>query len=369
VGVEEELLLVDPATRRTTASSAAVLDYSERSGTSGSAELQREQIEIETKPCSTLADLAEEIQRQRRSVIEAAHRAGSEVVALGTSPLPVDPSLTAGSRYAEMAQRFAATAHEALTCGCHVHVEVDSDTEGVAVLNRIRPWLPSLLAISANSPFWQGEDTGYVSFRSQAWARWPSAGPPGDFGSPEDYHAVVSEMLASGVPLDKKMVYFDARLSDAYPTVEVRVADVCLAGDDAVLVAALTRALVETAAADWRSGAPYRPTRIETARLAMWRAGRSGLSGELVDPRSGRPAPAGEVLDALIEHTRPALADAGELDLVTGRLSDVRRRGGGSARQREAWESAGRLEDVVTAAVRATAAPLGPWTTPSSAAD
>ncbi|MDQ2706250.1 MAG: glutamate--cysteine ligase [Actinomycetota bacterium] len=361
VGVEEEFLLVDPDSGRARACSAAVLRFSEGAVVTGSAELQREQIEIETRPCSSLAELAGEIGRQRRSVVEVAQRAGVEVVSLASSPLPADPSLSPGARYEWMGERFGVTAHEALTGGCHVHVEVDSDDEGVAVLNRIRPWLPSLLAISANSPFWQGEDTGYASFRSQAWTRWPSAGPTGDFESAQDYHTLVSEMLDCGVLLDEKMVYFDARLSQAYPTVEVRVADVCLRGDDAVLVAALTRALVETAAREWRCGGSYRPTRIEVMRLAMWRASRSGHSAELLDPRSGRPSPAEEVLAALIEHTRSALSDAGELELVAHWLCEVLSRGCGAAEQREIESSSGRLEAVVKAAASAMVADLQPW--------
>ena len=127
------------------------------------------------------------------------------------------------------------------------------EPEGVAVLDRIRGWLPCLLALSANSPFWQGHDSGYASFRSQVWGRWPSAGPTGLFGSAETYHATTRAMIASRTILDLGMVYFDARLSAQHPTVEVRVADVCLDADDAVLMAGLVRALVDTAARSWRA--------------------------------------------------------------------------------------------------------------------
>ena len=159
------------------------------------------------------------------------------------------PELTVKSRYQAMTEHFGLTTSEQLTCGCHVHVGVESPEEGVAVLDRIRPWLPVLLAISANSPYWQGQDTGYASFRSQAWNRFPSAGPTGVFGSVEGYRSYADALVATGVLLDHAMIYFDARLSDRYPTVELRVADT-------VLIATLARALVETAVTSWRHHAP-----------------------------------------------------------------------------------------------------------------
>jgi carboxylate-amine ligase len=149
-----------------------------------------------------------------------------------------------------------------------VHVSISSPDEGVAVLDRIRPWLPVLLAISANSPFWQGRDSAYASYRYQAWSRWPSAGPTEPFGSTEVYRQTVQQMVSTGALLDSGMVYFDARLSEHYPTVELRISDVCLYADDAALIAALARALVETEARLWRAGSAIPAHRIEMLRLA-----------------------------------------------------------------------------------------------------
>ena len=143
VGVEEELLLVEPGTR----------------------------------PCTTLDELEGELRRARAAAAEAAGRVGVQVAALGTSPVPVEPESVGQPRYQRMTEAFGLTAQEQLTCGCHVHVQVGSDEEGVAVLDRIQPWLAMLLALSANSPFWQGADSSYASFRYQAWGRWPCSGP------------------------------------------------------------------------------------------------------------------------------------------------------------------------------------------------
>ena len=217
-------------------------------------ELQRQQLETNTTVCRDLGELAREVRRCRSLAAEAAAEAGARVAALGTSPAPVLPQLVREGRYLRMARAFGITAQEQLTCGCHVHVGISSADEGVAVLDRIGPWLAVLLALSANSPFWQGRDTSYASFRYQAWGRWPTAGPTEPFGTAEAYRQTVRQMVGTGTLLDSGMVYFDARLSEHYPTLEVRIADVCLHADDAVLIAALCRALVETEARRWRAG-------------------------------------------------------------------------------------------------------------------
>lgn len=234
------------------------------------------------------------------------------------------------SRYLEMTRAFGLTAAEQLTCGCHVHVEVSSAEEGVAALDRIGPWLAVLLALSANSPFWQGRDSAYASFRYQAWGRWPSSGTPDVFGSAEAYRQTVRQMVRTGTLLDTGMVYFDARLSENYPTLEIRVADVCLHADDAVLLAALARALVDTEVRHWRAGGPVRHQRAELLRLARWRASRSGLGDALLNPVTGLPEPAAAVTNTLLDHIGDALAEAGERrhrHRAAGRRAGARQRG------------------------------------------
>lgn len=314
----------------------------------------RTTVETNTRPCTSLNELGSELRRWRRAAAQAARAGGAQVAALATSPLPVAPSITPNPRYREMVDKFGLTAEQQLTCGCHIHVEVGSDDEGVAVLDRIRGWLPTLLALSGNSPFWQGEDTGYASFRSQMQNRWPSAGPTELFGSAQNYHATVRAMVESGVLIDEGMIYFDARLSRNYPTVEVRVADVCLHSDDAVLLAGLTRALVETAARGWRADQSPTPFRVELLRLAAWRAGRSGLDGSLID-LTGWPAPAQRVVRALIEHVRPALEDLGEYEVVHALTDALFGRGNGATMQRDVCRRGGSLADVVADAVTRTA--------------
>ncbi|HEX3924200.1 MAG TPA: glutamate--cysteine ligase [Streptosporangiaceae bacterium] len=367
VGVEEELLLVDPETGRALAVAESVMQAAARAsaqpgaGPAGEAgellefELQRQQLETNTEPCAALDDLGREVRRCRAAAVGAAARAGSAVAALATSPAAVEPKVVGQSRYQRITDTFGLTAQEQLTCGCHVHVEIGSPDEGVAVLDRVGPSLATLLALSANSPFWQDTDSSYASFRYQVWGRWPSSGPTGAFGSARAYRETVGTMLSTSTLLDSGMVYFDARLSERYPTIEIRICDVCLYAEDAVLIAALCRALVETAAREWRAGTPAPNARAEVLRLAAWRASRSGLQDVLIDPVTWRPEPAAAVADALLRRVGDALADAGDTDTVADLLAAVLRRGNGAEFQRDAYRRSGDLAEVVSGAVTATA--------------
>jgi glutamate---cysteine ligase / carboxylate-amine ligase len=377
VGVEEELLVVDPsgrpvplgpdalevAARRGEGEDAEQHDRAEREDAPAdeadaahlAPELKAQQLELGTAVCRTLTDVDAELRHWRSRADAAASAVGARVAALATSPLSVEPVPTKGERYARLLDVFGQTAREMLTCGCHVHVSVAEDEEGVAVLNRIRPWLPVLTAMTANSPFWQGEDTGYASYRSQVWRRWPSAGPTDVFPDAAAYHRLVDDVLATDTVLDTGQVYFDARLSEKWPTVEVRTADVVLHVEDAVTLAGLVRGLVETAARDARAGNPPPDVSTEVLRLAAWRAGRSGLTGDLVHPRTGRPAAAADVMTAMLEHVRPALADAGDEQRVADGMATLLRRGTGADLQRRVHRETGDLAAVVRAAVDLTA--------------
>ena len=345
VGVEEEFLLV-------AADGSPVALAQAAAGGDIELELKEQMLETATNPSLQLGDLRREVHRQRRAAADAARSAGARLAALATSPLPVTSSVTARFRYHRIVAEYGLTAREQLTCGCHVHVEVSDDDEGVAVLDRIAPWLPVLLALSANSPFWQGEDTGYASYRSQVWQRWPTAGPTAPFGSGADYRQALDDLVATGAALDQAMVYFDARLSRRYPTVEIRVADVCLRAEDTLLIAALSRALVETAARAADAGEPPPRVRPELLRAASWGAARMGLRGPLLHPLRMRRAPAAEVVAALLAHVAPVLTEQGELEHVTHSWRALLARGTGAEEQR-CWAVDG-LAQVVDRAVSVT---------------
>ncbi|MFE9775250.1 glutamate--cysteine ligase [Streptomyces sp. NPDC005931] len=357
VGVEEELLLVDPETGEPRAMSAAVLARAVRQDADQDVfekELHEQMLEFATHPQSSMESLHAEIVRCRKEAAGHAEEIGCTVAALATSPLPVSPAIGVNRRYQWMERQYGIATREQLVMGCHVHVSVESDEEGVAVVDRLRPWLPVLAALSANSPFWQGKESGYASYRSRVWQRWPSAGPTEIFGSAERYHRRVADMVSTGVILDEAMIYFDARLSQTYPTVEIRVSDVCLHARTAGLIATLARGLVETAAREWRAGREPVDHSVSLLRLAAWQAARSGLTGELLHPRTMRRMPAETVVRTLLDHAAEALEDHGDLERAREDCAALLREGNGAQVQRELMERTGSLRDVVTECVRHT---------------
>jgi carboxylate-amine ligase len=355
LGIEEELLLLDPATRRVVPRAPHVLKEFREHGRGREQaraatdeldqELFRHQLETRTDPTRDVAEAFAQLVAARRTAGEAAGAAGLAIGAAAIVPLGGDQAVVSPSdRYRDMVDTFGEIARTGGTCGMHVHVGVDSDEEGVGVIDRMAPWLPVLLAFSANSPFADGRDTGYASWRAQVWSRWPSAGPTERFGSVAGYRAVCRSLIDTGAARDEGMLYFDARLSATQPTVEVRICDVCADPAEAVVVAALVRGLVETAATSW---ADREPTwRAEWLRAAQWRASRYGLGERLVHPISGDLRPAREVVDALVSAVEPALDEAGDLDRVRVGLERAIHENG-AARQRAAHERTGDVAGVV----------------------
>ncbi|ACQ78535.1 glutamate--cysteine ligase GCS2 [Beutenbergia cavernae DSM 12333] len=363
VGVEEEYILAGPDGRPVARAAAvltndAVATFAHPEAAPGDLdeEFFQQQIEIGTPICSTLAEVSDALRACRARADAAAAHVRAGIVALGTSPFESETRTTRGERYEQIAELLEQPARESPMSGCHVHVGIADDDEGVAVIDRIQRWLPVLLAMSANSPFWNGEDTGYSSYRSQVWYRWPSAGPVAPFGSAAAYHEAVAALLRTGAILDPGMVYFDARLSHRYPTVEVRVADVCLDVNDAVLLAVLVRALVETTAREARDGVPAPAGRAELLRLAAWRAARTGLTERIVSPVSGTPEPAHDVVQELFAYLGRALADSGDLATATTLWHRLRERGTGSEQQRRWYAESGDFGDVVARARERTMA-------------
>ena len=350
IGIEEELLLVDPDSRRVVSVSGAAVDANERDEEVGK-ELFQHQIETSTPPVTDADDLERQVRTGRRAVGEAAAAAGARAVAVSTPPLPPEETMFVRTpRYDRFAPRYGELVRDAHVCGMHLHVDVADDDEGVRVVDGLQPWLPFLLAISGNSPYWEERDTGHASWRSRVWGQWPTAGPSQPFGDAATYREVTDRMTQWGGALDPGMLYLDARLSAQYPTVEIRVADVCTDPEDGVLVALLARALVETVAA----APPADAWRADLLRVAAWRASRHGLTGDLVHPVEGRLAPPREVFSALLAYAGPALRESGDEERVTDSFERLMSRGTGATRQRRLLEEGGDLVDVVDDLARRT---------------
>ncbi|MEU5936331.1 glutamate--cysteine ligase [Micromonospora sp. NPDC047187] len=358
LGVEEEYLLLDPDSGRNLPVADEVLAALRGPARDQSRqEFRHSMVEMVTPVCSDLTELRAHLVALRRSAAEAATAAGARLVAVGATPV-AEPHRTVPDepRYHAMSRRYGPVAHDPAVCGCHVHVGLPDRELAVQVCNHLRVWLPVVQAITTNSPLHDGYDTGHASWRSMQLERWPSIGPTPYFDSLADYDRTVGELIAAGIMLDAAMVYWYARPSSTYPTVEVRVGDVCTEVDDAVLVAALVRSLVATLADDVRAGVSAPNVRDCLVAAAHWRAAHDGLDGELIDLRAGGTRPAWALVDELMAVIAPALLRHGDLGYVLAQLARLRRDGTGATRQRRVLERAGDLQVVLDDLVARTAA-------------
>ncbi|MCX4472240.1 glutamate--cysteine ligase [Micromonospora sp. NBC_01655] len=349
-GVEEEFLVVDAATRAPAPRAAEVVGAaSALLGERVSGEITTLQLETRTDACGTIGELAAQLAEARKVVADCARSAGLRVVATGTAPVAgvVPPPMTVGPRQSRGTETYRGLHDELALCALHVHVEMPSRQQAVLVGNHLRPYLPLLLTLTANSPYWDNRDSGYASWRTTVWGRWPVAGPPPVFDSAEHYDEVVQRLLDTGALVDRATIFWDLRPSERHPTLEVRVADSAVTAEESARYAALVRALVVHLSAAVDAGEPAPDVAGELLRVAYWRAARDGLDGAGLDPRTGRLRPAAALARDLLDMVEPVLRAHGEHDLVAGWLERLGAEGTGARRQRSVARRGGTLADVV----------------------
>lgn len=324
-------------------------------------EYQLSIVESRTGICCDLAQVRSQLELLRGAVVGVAADAGYSAVSSGTLPFVNwrTARITPKPRYDQITAHYGEVVERRVTCGCHVHIGVADRQLAVQILNRVVPWLPVLLALSASSPFFDGADTGFSSYRSVLWCGFPVACLPFGHRSYEEYQRTVQLLIDSGTMLDERSMYWDARLGVRFPTVEFRIADACTTIDDAVLQAGLCRALVLTCQREAEARAPTIEIRPELLQAARWRAARSGLEGRLVDAVAAEYLPASEVMDRFLVYVREALEDLGDRDEVSSLSEQARHRGTSARRQRQLVARTGGLSDVHRALAAETAGPHG----------
>lgn len=342
LGVEEEFLLVDAVDGRPVPWAERALENARAvPGSPPEVEYKAEflcsQVETNTAVASELSVLGRQLLGARRALSAGAARAGALLLPSASPPLSgVRMPVASGPRFAAIAARYADAMADYQICGCHVHVGVPDRDTAVAVVNQLRPWLPTLLALSVNSPYRDGRDTGYASWRAIEQGCFPGSGIPPYFASAAAFERELDRLVDCGVLHDPRLCFWFARPSLRYPTVEIRTADACATVGEALLQAALARALVRTALGEVAAGRSAPELDGQIAAGAVWSAARYGLRGPAVDPWRARAVPAGVLVEALLSKVRPELERAGDLAFVTGQLARLTARGTGSERQRAA---------------------------------
>lgn len=358
IGVEEEYQIIHPDTRELRSRAGRILPHAQESlGEEVQPELYLSQIEIGTPICRNISEVRAELVRLRREVIASAEHHGSGIAAAGTHPFSHwdDQTLTPKDRYRGIARDYQQLAREQLIFGCHVHIGIHDRDAAIQVMNRARLWLAPLLALSANSPFWLGEDTGYASFRTEIWRRWPMAGTPQMFASRAEYDELVRILVATDSVSDGTKIYWDVRPSARFETLEFRVTDVCMTIDEAVMIAGIAQGIARTCYGQAERDELVPHARPELLRAAKWRAARFGLDAELIDVGAASAAPAREIVEKLLAFVRPALEENEAWDEISTLVREVLKRGTGVARQRAAYAREGKFEDVVDLIVEETA--------------
>jgi glutamate---cysteine ligase / carboxylate-amine ligase len=358
IGVEEEFLLVHPVTRAPEPAGASVVARSASSlGDFISSEFAQCQVEVKTAPCADATTLRKELLRLRAGAAEAADALGVRLCACGTAVLGGNEPTVVGDhpRYRAGVDQYRAMLDDFAVCAQHTHVELPDRELAVQVGNHLRPWLALLVALSANSPFHQGRDTGYADWRTVIRSRFPCLGPPPYAESARDYQELATAMEESGAMLDADIPFWDIRPNPRLPTLEVRTMSVNADIDVSVALAVIVRALVTTAIGKVLSGEPAPRPRSELLRAAYWRAARDGWAGSGVDALSGRLMPAPAQAARLFDHIRAALERHGDTELMMDFLQRLSADGTGAERQRASAARHGSLTTVVDDLVALTA--------------
>jgi glutamate---cysteine ligase / carboxylate-amine ligase len=358
IGVEEEYFLIDPDSRRPSDAADAVTaraaaDLGDRLG----GEFTRSQIEIKTQPCDDAGGLRAELVALRTAVAVAAAAEGVQVCASGTPVLAACGPTALGDhpRYRAGVAQYRTMLDDFMVCSLHVHVHLPDRELAVLVGNHLRPWLPLIVAVSANSPFHQGIDTRYADWRAMIRSRFPCLGPPPYAESLRHHEELATAIADSGAMLNAATPFWDIRPNPHVPTLEIRSMDVIADIDDTVALAMIVRALVTVALDRVLAGDPGPRPSSELLRAAYWRAARDGWSGCGVDALDGQVRPAAVQVARLLDHLAPALHRHGDWQTVQQFVGRLTARGTGADMQRASLVRHGTLAGVVDDLVSLTA--------------
>jgi len=320
IGVEEEYLLVDPQSRDLAADPPRELMEACEARLSGrvAPEFLRAQLEVGTRVCRSMAELRDDLTELRATVAGIAAEHGLALIAASTHPFAnwTRQRHTAKERYDMLARDLRAVADRLLICGMHVHVGIEDEDMRIDLMNQVKYFLPHLLALSTSSPFWQGVDTGLKSYRLTVFDALPRTGVPERFESFGEYERLVQRLIDAGLIEDGTKIWWDIRPSARFPTLEMRMTDVCTRLDDAVTIAALYLCLLSMLWRLRRMNQRWRIYPLLCIEENRWRAQRYGPTDTLVDFGIGEQVAYANLLDEIIELVTPDAVRFGCLDEV-----------------------------------------------------
>ena len=366
IGIEEEYLLVDPETRNLAEDPPpSILEECRKQvGDQVTPEFLRAQIEVGTRVCNSIAEAKEELLSLRRCIRSVVESHGLAMIAASTHPI-ADWDVqkhTEKDRYNVLAESMQAVARRLLICGMHVHVGIEDDDLRIDLMGQVSYFLPHLLALSTSAPFWRGRLTGLKSYRMAVWNELPRTGLPPQFDSFGDYRRLVDTFVKTGVIEDATKLWWDVRPSDRFPTLEMRMTDICTRMEDAISIAAYYRCLLRMLWRLRRNNQRWRQYDRFMIAENRWRASRYGIDEGLIDFGKAEIIPFPDLHEELIELLREDAEFFDCVDEIEG-AREILKRGTSAHKQVAVWQQAkdaGRddaaaLRDVVDMLIEETA--------------
>ena len=319
-GIEEEFFLADAITRGTPGGSLEAFHATvHRELSDVERELLQSQVEIASPPTTSFTEARSVLSGLREQLAAIGRNHDILLLASGTHPLAQwsRQQKTEKARYQSLTEEMQILGRRNVVCGMHVHVEVPDPDQRVDLMNRLLPYTPVLLALSASSPFWQGRTTGLAAYRLSVWGEMPRTGLPELFRDAQEYERLVATMVSAGAIKDASFLWWTLRPSIRYPTLELRVADSCTKLEDTLAIAALYRCLVRQVVREPTLNAGLTGASRAIVSENLWRAQRDGVRASFINEASGTSVPCSDCLTSLLDHLAPGAAELGcmaELD-------------------------------------------------------
>jgi carboxylate-amine ligase len=355
VGVEEELMILDAESLDLASAIDRILGEEPRTGQI-KPELLESVLEIATTPCASIAAAGAELRALRAETSARARRAGLEIGASGTHPFArwEDQRVVSDDRYRGLIRSLGFVARQELVFGMHVHIGMADPEETIAVANNLRPHVPLLIALGANSPLWRGAPTGLMSSRVPIFRAFPRVGLPPRFDGWEDFVRRVELLSDAGVIGDYTYLWYDVRPHPRLGTIEIRAMDSQTRVEHTLALAALVQSLVKLLTEEFQAGGEVLDPPWELLDENRWLAARHGLEADLLDPLSGRRRPVRELTEELLVGLAPHAAELGCTGELAG-IGELLRAGNGAQRQQMVFEANHDLGELLGEIVARTA--------------
>ncbi len=356
IGIEEEFQVIDPETRGLRSHIEQIFDLGGKVlHDKIKSELHQPVVEVTTGICPNIAEARRDVLETRAAIVRIAHEQGLAVAAAGTHPFShwADVQITSNPRYEKLVHDFQAVARANLIFGLHVHVGVEDKHVAIGIMNEARYFLPHVLALSANSPFWLGRDTGWASYRCKVFDKFPRTNIPDYFASYSEYEELVTILLKTNCIADAKQIWWDVRPHPYFPTIEYRICDIPMRADESIAIAALLQAITVKLYRLRKNNLGFRNYRRALVMENKWRASRWGLGGKLIDFGKEQEFPTPFLIGELLEFVDDVVDDLGsrkELETIRWILQN----GTGADRQLRVFEKTRDLNQVVDFVVAET---------------